>query len=459
MKESKRQWEHFAFYDKTDIEEKLEAMAAQGWLIEQPLNLFWRYRRIEPKQLHFCVTYFPNASEFDPRPTDGQQQMEDFCARDGWVLAARWGQMQIFYNEQESPVPIETDPVTQVETIHRAMKRSMLPLHFILLALCVYQLGFTGWQFLNSPVDFLATSSKLLMVPAWLLILLPILLEICWYFRWHRNAVVAAENGVFLELKRNRAASFLLLGISVVMIVIAVASMGVVSWFVLMWMLLLVVPAVVVRISNRWMKKKGVSRNINRTVTLSAAFVLTIVLIGLFGAAILRSDISFGESKPVDTYDFNGWEMNVYADEMPLYVQDLTDTTCSDWSTHARKEETFLAANTEYRQVALTQDRSVPNLDYIVTQIKMPALYDYCKNSFVESRQDVIRDGEVLLEDHYDAIDAAPWQAQEAYRVYWSGSYLNKYLLCYEDTIVEIHFDWEPTAEQMQIVAEKLGRK
>lgn len=201
MKETKRQWEQFAFYDKTDIEEKLEAMAAQGWLIEQPGNLLWRYRRIEPKQVHINVTYFPNASEFDPCPTDGQQQMEDFCAKEGWILAARWGQMQIFYNERENPVPIETDPVTQVHTIHRAMKKNMLPLHFFLLALCVYQLGFTGWQFVHDPVDFLSTSSRLFMIPAWLLILLPILLEIFWYFRWHRNAVMAAENGVFLELK------------------------------------------------------------------------------------------------------------------------------------------------------------------------------------------------------------------------------------------------------------------
>lgn len=235
--------------------------------------------------------------------------------------------------------------------------------------------------------------------------------------------------------------------------------MGFVGWFVLLWMLLLVVPAVVVRTSNKWMKNKGASRNVNRTVTMGAAFVLTLVLIGLFGAVILRSDISFGEPKPVGTYDFNGWEMNVYADEMPLYMQDLTDTTCEDWSTSARKDETFLAANTDYRQVALTQDRSVSDLEYTVTQIKVPALYALCKNSFINSREDVIRDGELLLADHYDAIDAAPWQAQEAYRVYWSDGYLNKYLLCYEDSIVEIHFDWEPTLEQMQIVAEKLGGK
>ena len=33
----------------------------------------------------------------------------------------------------------------------------------------------------------------------------------------------------------------------------------------------------------------------------------------------------------------------------------------------------------------------------------------------------------------------------------------NDYLLCYDNLIVEISFDWEPTAEQMAIVGEKLS--
>lgn len=63
----------------------------------------------------------------------------------------------------------------------------------------------------------------------------------------------------------------------------------------------------------------------------------------------------------------------------------------------------------------------------------------------------------MVLPDHYDAIDAAPWGAVEAYRNYWGDSYMNRYLLCYEDRIVEIRFDSEPTEEQMRIVTEKLG--
>lgn len=459
MRETKRQWEHFDFYDKTAIEEKLEAMAAQGWLIEQPRNHFWRYRRIEPKQLHISVTYFPNASEFDPAPTEGQQQLEDFCAKDGWILAARWGQMQIFYNEQENPVPIETDPVTQVETIHRAMKKTWLFPHLLLIGLCVYQMVFTGWKFLYDPVDFLASAFEVYATPMWLLLSLALMMEMSWYFRWYQKARDAAENGVFLELKNNHAIAYLLIGISIVMLALALGSTTLTRWIVVIMILLLIVPAITTRAMNRWMKKRGFSRVANRTVTLSVTFIFTMALAALLSTIIIHSGISISGREPVGTYNINGWEMDVYADEMPLYVQDLTETTCSDWSTSARKDETFFVSHIEYYQRPLTQDRSVPDLSYTVTQVKAPFLSDYCKNSLVNSRQDEVRDGEVLLEDHYDAIDATPWQAQEAYRVYWGDGYLNKYLLCYEDTFVEIHFDWEPTTEQMQIVAEKLNEK
>ena len=34
----------------------------------------------------------------------------------------------------------------------------------------------------------------------------------------------------------------------------------------------------------------------------------------------------------------------------------------------------------------------------------------------------------------------------------------NRYLLCYADRLVEISFDWAPTAEQMAQVGEALGQ-
>ena len=71
-------------------------MAARGWMIDSISGALWRYRAMEPSQLHFSVTYFPKASSFDPGPTEGQQVFADYCAQVGWEPAVRWGQMQIF---------------------------------------------------------------------------------------------------------------------------------------------------------------------------------------------------------------------------------------------------------------------------------------------------------------------------------------------------------------------------
>lgn len=157
MSETKVRLEGFAFYDYSGIQAHLENMAAKGWLLEQMGTYLWRYRRIEPGKLHFTVTYLPKISRFDPEDTEGQLQMEEYCTKDGWKLAARNGQMQIFYHEGENPVPIETDPVTQVETIRRAMRRNLLPIYAMQVLLSILQLALLKWQFSNDPIHFLST--------------------------------------------------------------------------------------------------------------------------------------------------------------------------------------------------------------------------------------------------------------------------------------------------------------
>lgn len=449
MKNTKKQWAWFAFYDKTAIEEKLEQMAEQGWMIENTGNFFWTYRRMEPKKLHFSVTYFPNASEFDPEPTDGQRRLEAFCARTGWILVVRWGQMQIFYNEQENPVPIETDPVTQVETVHRAMKKNMLPTHLMLLFLCLFQMIFTGRQFLRSPVDFLAASSNFYMMIVWVSLLLSALSELFGYFRWYHRAKKEAEKGLFYEWKTRHIFSWLLIGESVLLLCLA-ASNKVFLMGMLSGLVMLLIVNVIFRILHKQMKKHGFSRETNRALSTILSVMAAVFCVFCLGAVVIGSGIAKG-SKPVGTYRDNGWTRDVYADPMPLYVQDLVETDCKDWSTHAQREDTFLLARTEYRQWPMSTDKTVPDLDYTVVNVKADFLYEYCKNAFISER-------EQYLDGHYATIDPTPWGAKEAYQYFFDSGYGGWYILCYEDKIIDIRFDDSaPTPEQMKIVGEKLG--
>ena len=46
MKNTKRQFTRFAFYDQTAMEKHFEKMASEGWLIEKISTYFLHYRRI-----------------------------------------------------------------------------------------------------------------------------------------------------------------------------------------------------------------------------------------------------------------------------------------------------------------------------------------------------------------------------------------------------------------------------
>ena len=108
MRRTRRALVNFSFYDQRAIEKTLEEMAAKGWMVRKVGNLFWTYEEMEPQRLRFAVTYFPGASEFDPRPSEKQLDKEAFCAQDGWQLVLRWDAMQIFCTHREDAVPIDT---------------------------------------------------------------------------------------------------------------------------------------------------------------------------------------------------------------------------------------------------------------------------------------------------------------------------------------------------------------
>ena len=170
MKDTKRRLETFSFYDRTGLEEHLARMAAEGWLLDKIGQFLWHYRRIEPKKLTFSVTYFPKASAFDPEPSEEQETFYDFCRHTGWVLAASSAQLQVFYNEGPDPVPIETDPVLEVESIHRTMKRSFLPSQLMLLALAVLDVGLLVWRLIDDPIGLLASPASVLTAMCWVLV-------------------------------------------------------------------------------------------------------------------------------------------------------------------------------------------------------------------------------------------------------------------------------------------------
>ena len=464
-KDTKRRVCLFSYYDQLSIQETLETMAESGWMLEKPGSVLWTYKRMEPKKLRFCVTYFPTASGFDPGPTDSEQTKIDYCREDGWNLAARWGVMQIFYSEDPNAVPIDTEPVTQVENLCRSMKRNVLFPQAVICAMLAWNLflRFSQWQ--RDPAGELSDPFSLYSVLMFAVLLLACLYEVVFYFFWSRRAKAAAESsGVFVPIHSRPTASLFLAALAVFLLLLACRTLEGTPGFAALW--LCAVPLIIAagNLLKSLLKKWGAPRNINRIVSVCSVLLLTGLLLGSMTAAILRGDLQWNDGKkPVGTYELYGRMHEIYDDPLPLQIEDLADIAASErvrWSKEASHQETFLLAHSEYRQYAVPtgeNDRVAEHeLKYTVTEVKRDFLYLLIKNAMLNARQDEVYDGGVFT-DHYEPVDASLWHAGEVYQLHWSDSVLDTYLVCWENRIAEVQFFWEPTSEQIALVAERLG--
>lgn len=118
MRETRRCFCNFSYYDQQAIRETLEDMAARGRMLEKTGSFWWTYRRMEPQKLRFSVTDFPDVSEFDPGLTEGELTKLDYCRQDGWEFVARWDEVRknyvfIDHYEPADPAPWGADEAYQ----------------------------------------------------------------------------------------------------------------------------------------------------------------------------------------------------------------------------------------------------------------------------------------------------------------------------------------------------------
>lgn len=447
MKETKRQLIPFSFYDRTGMEAHLENMARQGWMLQRITNWGWSYRRGEPKAVHFAISYYPRASEFEPEPTEEQLTFQDFCRRSGWHLAAASGQMQVFYNEQEDPVPIETDPVLELEMVAKASRR-MLPVHIVFLLLGFCMGGSWCYSLFHDPIGLLASASSLFLGLCWLCLFLYAAVDLTLYFTWLFRAKRAARQEEFLP---TRGCHRLMQGIEVLTVA------GLVYWLLvsrlpgsqLLFLAMLLGYAALVLIVNgtkELLKRKKVSAKVNRTVTLAVDGVLALAIMGGISLGLLQA------------FQSGAFSIADYL-ETPVSAAELLGTDNGAYTTSTSFDTSALVTRQEFRQWSRTQP-DLPGLELTVVKVHVPGLYGLCFSQLYHAYDAAPKTDETgtvhIPGAAYRQIDAAPWGAQTAYRLYEGETPTNRYLLCWPGQLAELSADWDLTPGQITAAGAEL---
>lgn len=461
MRKTKRRLERFSFFDHTGMERHLENMAAQGWMVEKT-GALWRYRRCEPRKVRFAVTFYPRASMFDPEPTEGELTFREFCEKTGWKLACSNAQLQIFYNEDLNAIPIDTDPTTEVETLHRTAKRVYLPSYFILLTMCFMQFYMLISDLVTRPLYRLSSTFWIYATALYIIVAVLVVTDLWGYYSWRRRALKAARRGEFLNTKSHRKLQTGALLLTGVMVLFLLVSLAIQAESLLLACLALMALCMAGVAALTWgtralLRRLKAPKNLNRVLTYAVPFILgtvgTFSLVLFTVSGVSSGRFPLGKDARTETYEYQGHVWHLYRDNIPLVIDDLTDADTEDYIRERSGDESIFLGRFECEQYPRwdAPGRSeLPQLEYEIVSVKMPFLYDFCVNAKLKEYK--AGDGEWV------PADPAPWGAVRAWVLVdtGTGERQDRYLLAGEKRIVDISFSWTPDEAQMGVVGEKL---
>jgi len=125
--------------------------------------------------------------------------LKEYCAEDGWIYVKAIRGKHIFYNDEKKAVPIETDPVAQVNNVNKCMKARMRGFRIHVATSCFVIISII-LNLVISSAPLILSSLILLTINT---LFLPLdLLTTKGYKTWYKEAMSAALNfGVFTPTK------------------------------------------------------------------------------------------------------------------------------------------------------------------------------------------------------------------------------------------------------------------
>ena len=456
MRNTKREFCSYLIFDYRGVEAHLSKMAAKGWRLEKIGPYFWTYRRAEPAQVTYAVTYLPSVSQFSPEPSADRENLEDLCAAAGWQPVAEWAQMQVFVNEQSDPVPLETDESVRLEVVHRSMKKNFLLWNMAILVIALLMVGLQIKTLLTDPYSLLS-STNLFTSFVWELLLVLQAGNLLWYGRWLRKSRRSVAQGgacadVGPGLRRfNLVILWLVLALAALFLVSTLLTTGAeIGLFVVCYTAGLVLLILLVDRTRRALKRRGTARGLNIFLTLLVDVVLAVVLVGSSTWLLFSSRGLFNG----ETYHYQGQTWDAAPVSLPLTVEDVTGQHYEHVRRYDIGSGSLLIRERSCRETVLDGE-DLRILDYDITTLALPGLYDLA----LEHCQSEWTDGGYYA---WTEADPAPWGAEAAYRrIYddgWDRYATDDYLLCWPDRVVEISLtDVDLTPEVMAAVGEKLG--
>lgn len=455
-----KKWLTFQYNHYADLQQKLEKFASEGLFLEKIGAYRWTFRKGEPKNVHYTVTFFAKASVFSPKPSDEQETYYDYAEATGWNFVSEYGQMQIFMSEDENPVPFDTDESEKLKNIKRCMNRTMLPTYVGVMLIFIMSLVSQCKYYAVNPINYLSSATNLYSVLMYIIVIALYSTQLMSYFVWCRKSAksialggtcIERNNRLYYTVKRGF--TYLCLLMILAMIFAMTSQIG--MKFALISVAQVPIVIVAFQVVLRGMKKMTDSTMLVRVVCIAVTLAVSFGYIGGLSYFIVKYDFLHETSRAYRTvtvqlsenYDM---DYEIFSDEIPLVVADLyPDAEHPDYSYEKEIDSTLFMKSTSYSQSLYPMRDKPPEISYDIIECKYDWVFDTAMEYLLRTYD--------WADFSWHKIDSAPFNADLAYARYYDGEQTGGYYLCYGDTIVSLYLDEKLTDEDREIVLNKLN--
>lgn len=423
MAKTKKKIEIFDFYDVNGMKKRLEAMAQQGWIIDRIENDIWTYRKEQPQNVQFSVTHFSNYSNSETEPDRGQAEFLEMCAASGWQLAAQYNSLFVFINYDENPVPLETEPVTQVENIDNAMQTGFWSyrIHAAVILL-VFPLVRNFMDLATNPVKFIDDPGHLFMFSVIAAYAVMFALEKFNYKLWYKKAAETAEvTGEFTPVSKNRQPLAMIAEVILLLLAVELSGKTFDPLFLTGLYISLALASGIYFYAER----------LKKPVRLIAGATVTVVSVIIMYFAI-------------QTVGFTPVEISYKGEEnMPVSMEKLDIHISKDYISECSEYKCFLFDKYEGRQEYFKTDAGwmVDDFSYTLIKVKSKGFYNNLKRDYMHK----------LNSNKNAAIDY--WQALETYDdtiLTYKDNY--RYQVFYNDAILILRTPTDLSTQQISTI-------
>ena len=425
MKNTKYMLIDAQLYDYAYIEEKLTRLAAEGWHPEKVGTMLWKFRRGEPKQVRYAVTFAPSASAFNSRPTEAEEDLADLCAQAGWVRVGTQAQRHIYRNDDPNATPLETDEGERLKNIRKTMRKHFFPMEVLMIFLFLMQFfmhfhtmtRYPG-RTLSSPMMVTTLGMCLFVAAIHGILLLDSAL-------WLRRARRAVDSGEAIPANRFYRSfrwviwAFLILYL---LCLLWTVGLGFLSWVVITSTVVLLGSVGGIALCKRMNAPRWVN-------------ILVPPVFGILVIAVLA---------PLLVFSFDSFEPTTVED-LPVTLTQLTGETGTQREI-MQEDSSFLSSYGRYWDSGEDDVR----ITYTIVDVKCPLFYDMLLNEqeqqFMQSSLYSYLPIEEELRDQFDA----------EYVRHSRNNTGDRWLICWDSRIVNLRASWELTEEQIDIIVEQL---